>query len=111
MNKEDKNERRAITFCWEVCWTYETTEKTFSISDIEKSYNLERKKLGKSAVKLTNMERLTIESRLLKIRFYNEHIKWQVIINLVKLCFLVNKKNCIKRERQSMVDCLFLYKN
>ena len=66
MNKEDKNERRAITFCWEVCWTYETTEKTFSISDIEKSYNLERKKLGKSAVKLTNMERLTIESRLLK---------------------------------------------
>lgn len=49
--------------------------KNFSISDIEKSYNLERKKLGKSAVKLTNMERLTIESRLLKIRFYNEHIK------------------------------------
>ena len=33
-------------------------KKTFSISDIEKSYNLERKKLGKSAVKLTNMERL-----------------------------------------------------
>lgn len=50
-------------------------KKAFSISDIEKSYNLERKKLGKSAVKLTNMERLTIESRLLKIRFYNEHIK------------------------------------
>ena len=41
-------------------------KKAFSISDIEKSYNLERKKLGKSAVKLTNMERLTIESRLLK---------------------------------------------
>ncbi|HBI2075008.1 TPA: hypothetical protein I0H27_RS14255, partial [Enterococcus faecalis] len=37
-------------------------KKAFSISDIEKSYNLERKKLGKSAVKLTNMERLTIES-------------------------------------------------
>ncbi|EJZ8710842.1 TPA: hypothetical protein IUT89_000864 [Enterococcus faecalis] len=41
-------------------------KKAFSISDIEKSYNLERKKLGKNAVKLTNMERLTIESRLLK---------------------------------------------
>ncbi|MEB7427756.1 hypothetical protein NGC25_10750 [Enterococcus faecalis] len=41
-------------------------KKAFSISDIEKSYNLERKKLGKSAVKLTNMERLTIESWLLK---------------------------------------------
>ncbi len=41
-------------------------KKAFSISDIEKSYNLERKKLGKSVVKLTNMERLTIESRLLK---------------------------------------------
>ncbi|HAP5242825.1 TPA: hypothetical protein IUZ48_001929 [Enterococcus faecalis] len=44
----------------------ERQKKTFSISDIEKSYNLERKKLGKSAVKLTNMECLTIESRLLK---------------------------------------------
>ncbi|HBI2077579.1 hypothetical protein [Enterococcus faecalis] len=41
-------------------------KKAFSISDIEKSYNLERKKLGKSAVKLTNMDRLTIESQLLK---------------------------------------------
>lgn len=41
-------------------------KKAFSISDIEKSYNLERKKLGKNTVKLTNMERLTIESRLLK---------------------------------------------
>ncbi|HFE9852916.1 TPA: hypothetical protein ACGA5D_003514 [Enterococcus faecalis] len=41
-------------------------KKTFAMSDIEKSYNLERKKSGKSAVKLTNMERLTIESRLLR---------------------------------------------
>ena len=77
-------------------------KKAFSISDIEKSYNLERKKLGKSAVKLTNMDRLTIESQLLK---------YQIFINLVKLCFLVSNKNCIKRERQLVVDCLFLYKN
>ena len=27
-----------------------------------------------------------------------------------QVVFLASKKNCIKRERQSAVDCLFLYK-
>ncbi|MBD9843743.1 hypothetical protein [Enterococcus faecalis] len=50
-------------------------KKAFSISDIEKSYNLERKKLGKSAVKLTNMDRLTIEGQLLKYQFLQRTYK------------------------------------
>ncbi len=50
-------------------------KKAFSISDIEKSYNLERKKLGKSAVKLTNMDRLTIESQLLKYQILQRTYK------------------------------------
>ena len=54
-------------------------KKAFSISDIEKSYNLERKKLGKSAVKLTNMERLTIESRLLTYKMTGYHKPCQVV--------------------------------
>ncbi|MGL9972013.1 hypothetical protein [Enterococcus sp. DIV1420a] len=41
-------------------------KKAFAMSDIEKSYNLEREKNGKPAVKLTNMERLTLVSRLLR---------------------------------------------
>ena len=46
-------------------------KKAFSISDIEKSYNLERKKLGK----LTNMDRLTIESQLLKYQILQRTYK------------------------------------
>lgn len=37
-------------------------KKVFFILDIEKSYNLECKKLGKSVVKLINMDCLIIES-------------------------------------------------
>ena len=64
-------------------------KKAFSISDIEKSYNLERKKLGKSAVKLTNMERLTIESRLLK----NQILQMFVFYTFFPLPYRQNQQN------------------
>lgn len=86
-------------------------KKAFSISDIEKSYNLERKKLGKSAVKLTNMDRLTIESQLLKYQILQRTYKMTGYHKPCQVVFLVSNKNCIKRERQLVVDCLFLYKN
>ncbi|RBS17160.1 hypothetical protein EA94_01194 [Enterococcus faecalis] len=64
-------------------------KKAFSISDIEKSYNLERKKLGKSAVKLTNMERLTIESRLLKNQILQRTYKMTGYHKPIKVMFLI----------------------
>ncbi|EAE0901557.1 hypothetical protein Y136_03205 [Listeria monocytogenes] len=59
-------------------------KKSFSMSDIEKSYNLERKRSGKLAIKLTNMERLTIESCLLKKYLLQRKYKkredfWQLV--------------------------------
>ncbi|MEN2297380.1 hypothetical protein [Enterococcus faecalis] len=64
-------------------------KKAFSISDIEKSYNLERKKLGKSAVKLTNMERLTIESRLLKNQILQRTYKMTGYHKPIKVIFSI----------------------
>lgn len=64
-------------------------KKAFSISDIEKSYNLERKKLGKSVVKLTNMERLTIESRLLKNQILQRTYKMTDYHKPIKVMFLI----------------------
>lgn len=86
-------------------------KKAFSILNIEKSYKSERKKLGKITVKLTNMERLTIESLLLKNQILQRTYKMTSYQKPCQVMFLINNKNCIKRGRQSMVDCLFLYKN
>lgn len=64
-------------------------KRAFSISDIEMEFNLERKKDGKKKVKFTNMQRLTIESVLLKIQTLRKTYKMTGYEKPVRVIFLV----------------------
>ena len=56
------------------------------------------------------MDRLTIESQLLKYQILQRTYKMTGYHKPCQVVFLVSNKNCIKRERQLVVDCLFCIK-